>query len=891
MKKLTTTIFLFVALMFSLNDIVKADIYPFYIRVTQPTNETPFDGSFNDGTGAAVRFYTPYSTITFSATVKIYSGLTLVKTITKADLSGTDNYVLWDGSNDASAAAPNGSYTVEVTTTQNTSATAYTTFDTGVIATGLSTRGVTVVNNPLSRNNGFAYGINSGGGANPWGFVGLARVAMTGELWGHVKDSAYVPTTGVALGGSNRRYSPAYAPDGYIYSVAYNEKKIMRLHPDSLDNEFFTPDTVPTTGTLLDVEIVYNGAVKAMIVTSTTQVLYAEVGDGATFSGTYQVLLTAETGMTFWSALAGGHQAEKPLFVVVRSALPNIMDAVFKFDFSAGITTKTFADTVWGAHFVDGDAVSLALRSVHNSTDDVLYLTIDKGGAGVDLSGVYAITNLAAATPTVNLAFADPDDNTTSSRGEVGVDQGGNLIYFENSNEQIFVIEPPTLNTTYTNPGIDPVVVTSSGVVTPPMMIAEARVDANNDFQPDKLGLTVTVIGTVNAVNLLTSSNGFQYTIQDTTGGIDVYKGGQTGGGPLYKVGDVLQVTGAIGYYRGLTELTPADLTTGIIKLDSNQTITPKTVTIAEYLANGEKYESTVIELKGVTKTSNSPAWPAKGADANMKIWDGKDTLVLRVDHDTKLNDSSEVVWPVNVIGVCTQYTSSSSVYNNGYQITPNLYSDFTQNVPVAPLPYFHLANPADNAVVEITDSNATLKMTWNKAVDFNNDAVVYQYVLLKSPAFSSGVLSDSVFSYTGKQALGWMGTADTLVTKWTVKAKGKEVTLVSSVDTFHVTFIRKIPVGINDKLIPDAFYVNQNYPNPFNPSTTISFGLSKESFVDLRVYNVLGQEVAVLIGNQIRKAGNQQVKFDASSLSSGTYIYRLKADNQIVTKKMILMK
>ena len=881
MKKVTTTLLLFVALMLSLNDIVKADVYPFYIRVTQPTNETPFDGSFTDGTAAAIRFYTPFSTVTFSATVKIYSGNIVVKTITKADLSGTDNYVLWDGSNDANTAAANGSYTVEITTTQNSAATAYTMHDAGDVAVGLSTRGVTVVNDPRSRNNGFAYGINNGGGANPWGFVGLGRVAITGQLFGHVADSASVPTTGsVALGGNNRRYSPSYAPDGYIYSVAFTEKKIMRLHPDSLVNEFFTPDTVPTTGTLLDVEVVGEGAGKGIIVTSTTQVLFAQIGDSVTYSGPWQVLLTAETGMTFWASQAGGHNDQKHLFVVVRSALANIMDGVFKFDYTDSLTARTFADTVWGTHFADGDAVSITM----NPSTDILYLTLDKAGAGTDVSGIYAITNLDATNPTVTLAFADPDNNTTSSRGEVGVDQGGNLIYFENSNEQIFVLEPPTTNLSYTNPGVDPLTITSSGVVTPPITIAEAKVDANADGKPDKLNQVVTVIGTVNSVNTQTTST--QYTVQDATGGIALYKPGTV---VAFNVGDVLQITGAVSFYSGLDEITPTDINTGVMKLDSNKTVEPVVLSISDFLANGEKYESMLIQLNGVTKASDSPAWPAPGSNVNLMLWDGKDKLVLRIDKDTQIDDSVEVSWPVNVKGVASQF-SAAAPYADGYQIIPNFYSDFTPNVPVAPLPYFHLATPANDAVVEITDSNATYKATWNKAVDFNNDVLIYQFVLL-NPVKTSGVLNDTVYSYTGTQALGWMGTADTLHSKWTVKTKGKEAALVSSVDTFNITFVRKITVGIKDNIVPNEFYVDQNYPNPFNPSTTISFGLPKESFVDLRVYNVLGQEVAVLISNQIRKAGSQQVKFDASAFASGTYIYRLKTDNQVVTKKMILMK
>ncbi|MDP3149323.1 MAG: T9SS type A sorting domain-containing protein [Ignavibacteria bacterium] len=890
MKKLTTMLLLFVALMFSLNDIVKADVYPFHIRVTQPTNETPFDGNFTDGTAAAVRFYTPYSTVTFSATVKIYSGNTLIKTIMKDNLSGTDNYVLWDGSTDASAATPNGQYTVEVTTTQDKAATAYTTYDTGAIAAGLSTRGVTVVNNPLSRNNGFAYGINGGGTAGtPWQPVGLSRVSMSGKLYGDVIDSMHVTTTGLALGGTNRRYSPTYAPDGYIYSVAYTEKKIMRVHPDTLDNEFFTPDTVPTTGTLLDVEVVGEGAGKGMIVTSTTQVLFAQIGDSVTYRGPWQVLLTAQTGMTFWASQAGGHQNQKHLFVVVRSALANIMDGVFKFDYTDSLTARTFADTVWGTHFADGDAVSITMKSGNTAAGDVLYFTLDKAGAGTDVSGVYAITNLDAATPTVAIAFADPDNNTTSSRGEVGVDQGGNLIYFENSNEQIFLIEPPTTNLSYTNPGIDPVTVTNSGIAPLPISISEAKVDANNDFIADKVGQTVIIKGVVITPDLnLSSTSSNSFYVQDETGGLNIYSKPRIT--PFLAVGDVVQVTGVVTMYNGLTELVVTGADTTILQLGKGTVPTPKVITVEELMANGEEYESTLITINALAKSSTSVAWPAAGSDANMTFWDGNQSFTVRVDKDFDLAGQTEPVYPVNMTGFVTQY-STATPPNNGYQLMPRYYTDIAQNVPVPPLPYFHLATPANNATVEITDSNATYNMTWNKAVDFNNDAIIYQFVLLKSPVVTSSALSDTVYSFTGTKALGWLGTADTLVTKWTVKAKGAEAALVSSVDTFTVTIVRKIPVGINDNIVPVEFYVNQNYPNPFNPSTTISFGLPKESFVDLRVYNVLGQEVAVLISNQMRKAGNQQVRFDASGLASGTYIYRLKTDNQVVTKKMILMK
>jgi len=125
----------------------------------------------------------------------------------------------------------------------------------------------------------------------------------------------------------------------------------------------------------------------------------------------------------------------------------------------------------------------------------------------------------------------------------------------------------------------------------------------------------------------------------------------------------------------------------------------------------------------------------------------------------------------------------------------------------------------------------------------------------------------------------------------WSVNAKGAEQDFVTSTDTFMVTFINDIQVGIENEALPTKFYVAQNYPNPFNPTTTIRFGLVNESNVDLRVYDILGQEVAVLINNQLMSSAHHEVNFNASSLASGTYIYRLQANNKVITKKMLLLK
>lgn len=79
-------------------------------------------------------------------------------------------------------------------------------------------------------------------------------------------------------------------------------------------------------------------------------------------------------------------------------------------------------------------------------------------------------------------------------------------------------------------------------------------------------------------------------------------------------------------------------------------------------------------------------------------------------------------------------------------------------------------------------------------------------------------------------------------------------------------------------------------YPNPFNPTTTIKFTLPQKADVSLRVFDLLGREVAELVRGE-REAGEHQTRFDASQLSTGVYIYQLRVGNDIITKKMTLIK
>ncbi len=95
---------------------------------------------------------------------------------------------------------------------------------------------------------------------------------------------------------------------------------------------------------------------------------------------------------------------------------------------------------------------------------------------------------------------------------------------------------------------------------------------------------------------------------------------------------------------------------------------------------------------------------------------------------------------------------------------------------------------------------------------------------------------------------------------------------------------------GVAEATTPSSYVLKQNYPNPFNPTTTIEFSIAQDGFVSLKVYSTLGEEVATLVGEELR-AGNYRRTFDASGLASGVYLYKLSTGGFVQTKRLVLMK
>jgi len=109
--------------------------------------------------------------------------------------------------------------------------------------------------------------------------------------------------------------------------------------------------------------------------------------------------------------------------------------------------------------------------------------------------------------------------------------------------------------------------------------------------------------------------------------------------------------------------------------------------------------------------------------------------------------------------------------------------------------------------------------------------------------------------------------------------------------ENFPVIIIAN-PVSVDEEIFLNDFELSQNYPNPFNPSTTIKFTISDVRFTILKVYDVLGNEVATLVNEESTTggAGTYEIEFNGDGLTSGVYFYQLRAGSFIETKKMILL-
>jgi len=221
-----------------------------------------------------------------------------------------------------------------------------------------------------------------------------------------------------------------------------------------------------------------------------------------------------------------------------------------------------------------------------------------------------------------------------------------------------------------------------------------------------------------------------------------------------------------------------------------------------------------------------------------------------------------------------TRYYWRLNASNSGGTGSYSVARSFVTGFPAAPV----LASPAN---ISLDVEYSGLKLSWNKT----DSATSYRLQVSKDVNFTTlfldtaGVADTSftVYDLSPLTIYNWhvIATNDFGNSLWSTRFNFR---------TKQLTFVSDLTQ------MPLVFELQQNYPNPFNPETNIRFTITESNFTTLKIYNILGSEIATLVNGQ-RAAGTHTVMFQAKNLTSGVYIYRLTSGSHFETKKMVLVK
>jgi hypothetical protein len=198
-----------------------------------------------------------------------------------------------------------------------------------------------------------------------------------------------------------------------------------------------------------------------------------------------------------------------------------------------------------------------------------------------------------------------------------------------------------------------------------------------------------------------------------------------------------------------------------------------------------------------------------------------------------------------------------------------------------------------------VTQKYNSLKGFYKLNTSANDKVVIILAMYTGETGVGAGVIqlnaaaSYTQFAFPIGYEQGFSGTPDRCAISIQItdaSGSGTNVSLGSEIYIDDLELSMDVVSDVEDQTQPLTFQLEQNYPNPFNPSTKINYQIKQMDFVSLKVYDVLGNEVGTLV-NENKVAGNYELNFDASSLSSGIYFYKLQAGSFVETKKMILMR
>ncbi|TSA26392.1 MAG: tandem-95 repeat protein [Ignavibacteriales bacterium] len=302
-----------------------------------------------------------------------------------------------------------------------------------------------------------------------------------------------------------------------------------------------------------------------------------------------------------------------------------------------------------------------------------------------------------------------------------------------------------------------------------------------------------------------------------------------------------------------------------------------------------------------VTTTLRNPDWASTGAQTNTEITINHNQPVVILNY--KAIDLDDHVITYSMLSITP--TTTAAIFTNEAGLSLGKLA-FTPTSADAGITYMVVAKALCTAGLFST-TQTTIIVNPNRAPTFvaplltsQTVPVVKVYGVTQAFTFQLAAtdLDSDPYTFTLVSGLGTISA--TGLYSWTPTVGVVNTIIVRLSDAVNPATFTDLTVVLTaastitgvqySDAIPDTYKLLQNFPNPFNPTTNIVFGLPKESNVTLRVFNILGQEVATLV-NKVMPAGYHSVEFNASNLTSGLYIYRVEADNFVQVKKMLLMK
>jgi len=330
--------------------------------------------------------------------------------------------------------------------------------------------------------------------------------------------------------------------------------------------------------------------------------------------------------------------------------------------------------------------------------------------------------------------------------------------------------------------------------------------------------------------------------------------------------------------------------------------------TAVTLIANAVTKPATVV-ITPPTVTSTDPVNAATGVALNKQI---TATFSKTMDASTITASTFTLLQGITSVSGIVSYSGTTAIFAPASNLTPNtLYTatittgakdvasnalannyvwSFTTGAAVVVTPPIVSSTELANAAIDVA-LNHEITATFSVAMDASTITEL-TFTLMQGTTSVSGVVSCSGTTATFAPASNF--AQNTLYTA-TITTGAKDLAGNALANDYVWSFTTGAAVtAVGSGLAPHEFALLQNYPNPFNPSTRIQYSLEKAGMVSLKIYNVLGLEVATLV-NAYQDANSYTVQFNTNegglSLSSGVYFYRLETRSFVSTKKLILMK